>query len=75
MAAEIPEDIDRRIDAVSRNDVDEAESIARALVYAIGYCPSGVAHYLLMLQDDDADLRGRLSGMTIETPAGESVPR
>jgi hypothetical protein len=66
----IPDDIDRRLDAMARNDPDEAESIARAFLYAVGYIPAATAHYLFMLQDDDADLRRRLIGLNIKPEPG-----
>jgi len=71
----IPEDIDKRIDALTRNDPDEAEDIARALVYAIGFCPSSVAHTMLMMQDDDADLRARILGLKIHPMPGVAEVR
>ena len=70
----LPPAIDRRIDALQRNDPDEAEAIAFALVYEMGYCPSGTAHYLFMMQDDDAPLRKRLTGLDIRPEPGEGLP-
>lgn len=62
---QIPDDIDRRYEAIERNDPDEAEAIITALITRCGYCPSSVAHYLFMLQDDDTDLRNRVVGLDI----------
>jgi hypothetical protein len=66
----IPDDIERRYEAVQRNDPDEAEAIVQALIYAIGFCPSSMAHYLFMLQDDPTDLRKRVVGLEIHPTPG-----
>lgn len=71
----IPDDIDKRIDALTRNDPDEAEDIARSLVYAIGFCPSSVAHAMYMMQDDDGDLRARFRGLEIRPLPGVAEVR
>lgn len=71
----IPDDIDARIDALERNNPDEAEDIARALVYAIGFCPSSVAHHLYMMQDDDRGLRARFRGLAIRPLPGVAEVR
>lgn len=67
----IPDDIDRRIDSVGRNDPDEAESIIHALIYAISYCPAATAHYLIMLQDDQETFRSRIAGLEIRADSAE----
>lgn len=67
---EIPRDIDERIDAIQRNDIDEAEEIMRECVYRMGYCPSSVAHLMFKYQDDDALLRGRVRGLAIRPMPG-----
>lgn len=67
----IPPDIERRIDSLERNDPDEAEAIAEALVYAIGHIPQATAHYLLMMQDDAANLEARLNGRPIRPDGAE----
>lgn len=64
--AKIPDELERRLDDVGRNDPDEAEAIIRDCVFAMGYCPSSVAHYLVMLQDDGEAFRNRIAGMTIQ---------
>lgn len=61
----IPSVLEERLDNVGRNDPDEAEDIIRGCVFEMGYCPSSVAHYLFMLQDDATGLRGRVTGMEI----------
>lgn len=68
---QIPDEIDRRIDSLGRNDPDEAESIIQALVYAIGYCPAATAHYLILLQDDQEAFRTRISGLQIRSDSTE----
>lgn len=72
---DIPEDVQRRIDALERNDPDEAEEIATLLVLSIGGIPAGVAHYMLMLQDDPTNLGQRLGQRTIIPPANGVMPR
>jgi hypothetical protein len=62
----IPEAIQRRIDALERNNPDECEEIATLLTLEIGYIPSATAHYMFMLQDDASELRRRLVGRTIK---------
>lgn len=63
---QIPDYITRRLEAIGRNEPDEAETIMRELVYAIGYCPSSTAHYLIMLQDDQEAFRRRIHGLRIQ---------
>ena len=65
----IPPEYTARIDAIERNDIDEAEDIMRGIVYAVGGCPTTVMHYLLMLQDDDAELRRRVAGLEVVVDA------
>lgn len=55
--------LEERVDALTRNDPDACEALARDYVYAVGAVPSVVLHYMLKLQDDDDDLRRRLAGM------------
>ena len=61
----IPDELQRRYEAVERNDPDEAAAIMQALAVAIGYCPAAMAHYLFMLQDDDDGLRKLVAGLDI----------
>ncbi len=63
--AKIPDELERRLDDVERNEPDEAEAIIRDCIFAMGYCPSSVAHYLVMLQDDGAAFRARIAGLDI----------
>lgn len=71
----IPKELAVRIDGLERNNPDEAEAIVSGLILELGYCPSSVAHYFLMLQDQPDDLRRRLVGRNILTEAGEEDPR
>jgi hypothetical protein len=63
----IPDDVAARIDALQRNDPDEAEAICHALVYALGYVPASLVHTMYMLQDDSGDeLRKRVGALAIK---------
>ncbi len=64
--AKIPDELERRLDALERNNPDEAEDIMRGCVFEMGYCPSSVAHYCTMLQDDGETFRARIVGITIK---------
>lgn len=68
---QIPDNIDRRIDSVGRNEPDEAEAIIIELIYAIGYCPAATAHYLILLQDDQDSFRARINGLEIRSDSAE----
>lgn len=54
---------------LQRNDLDGAERVASSLVREFGHLPAAIAHYLYLLQDDDSDLRRRLSGLQIADSA------
>lgn len=71
----ISEELQRRIDVLERNDPDECEEIATLLVLEIGFIPSSTAHTMFMLQDDDAELRGRLTGRPIRPMPGQDLPQ
>lgn len=71
----LPTDIERRLDDLGRNDPDEAEDIARACIFAIGYCPASVMNYLVMLQDDMAAFVARTKGLEVRPAPGQSEVR
>lgn len=53
------------VDALVRDDIDGAEFVAREYLLTFGYIPASTAHYLFKLQDDDTELRRRLTGLDI----------
>lgn len=55
--------LEERVDALTRNDPDTCETIARDYVYTVGAVPAHVLHYMFKLQDDDTELRRRLAGI------------
>lgn len=65
MADDTEKRLEDAVDALDRNDVDGAEHVAREYLIAFGYIPASTAHYLFMLQDDDNELRRRLTGLDI----------
>lgn len=67
----IPEALEERLDNVGRNDPDEAEDIMRGCVFEMGYCPSSVMHYLVMLQDDQDGFRKRVAGLEVRPVPGQ----